>query len=360
MVWRQDTAQLGSLELWENNPKRMSKKQATRLLASWKETGQFQTLAVGPNGECYDGHQRVKTLIAAGYPANYEIFVLRSNRPLTEEERRSIILHSTMDVGSFDWSAMAGWESAGWLDGFGFDAETLSEWNDSAANLRTMLVAEQDDDEELDAVDKPGDFIFPSDNEWGVPSLNLSGQALTVDLPVNVWGAAGRKNKMRGTYHFYTDDYRFDGLWTDPSPVVNSGCINAVEPNISTNLQMPRAVVLWHTYRKRWMSRYWQDNGVKIFVDLDVHPDLQDINLLGVPSGWRSYACYMRQSDHKDEEIYTFCETARARCGGDNFLLLVIGGNKNVQKMASEIPQVVWVASFEQKFYRNYKPGGGG
>lgn len=144
LVWRQDTAQLGSLELWEDNPKWMSKNAAERLLAGWKKTGQFQTLAVGPGGECYDGHQRIKTLIAAGYPADYELFVLRSDRPLTDEERREIILHSTMDVGTFDWSEIANWESAGWLDGFGFDSTTLAEWNESAASLKLMLEAEKE------------------------------------------------------------------------------------------------------------------------------------------------------------------------------------------------------------------------
>lgn len=199
------------------------------------------------------------------------------------------------------------------------------------------------------------DAIWPTNNEWGVPVLDLSMQADAVDLPVNTYGAVGRKSKMQGTYHFYTDDNRFEGLWNDPTPIINAGCVNAVEPNYSTNAQMPPALVLFHTYRKRWLARYWQSKGVRIFVDLDVNPMFDAINLYGVPTGWKSYACYMRKSDHEPDELLHFLDVAKERAGVDNILMLVIGGEKDVQKLCREHPQCVWAASFEQKFYRNYR-----
>ena len=206
------------------------------------------------------------------------------------------------------------------------------------------------------------DAVWPTDNDWGVPVLDINMQADAVDLPVQEWGASGRKAKMNGTYHFYVDDYRFEALWLDPSPIVNSGCVNVVEPNYSTNVQMPRAVVLWFTYRKRWLARWWQSRGVRIFVDLDVNPLLTDLNLMGVPRGWKSYACYMRQSDHYDEELDHFLDVAKAHRGGDDVLLLVVGGNQTVQEMCKTRPQCVWVPSFDQRFfqkklYRNVKTG---
>lgn len=199
------------------------------------------------------------------------------------------------------------------------------------------------------------DALWATDNEWGVPVLDDLWQADAVDLPVNVYGASGRKTKMQGTYHFYTDDYRFEGLWSDPTPIVNSGCVNVVEPNYSTNIQMPRAIVLWHTYRKRWLSRYWQSKGIRIFVDLDVNAIFDDVNLLGVPEGWRAYACYMRKSDHDPEELLRFLDVATTRAGSDDVLMLVVGGESDVQALCREHKQCVWVPSFEQKFYRNYR-----
>lgn len=199
------------------------------------------------------------------------------------------------------------------------------------------------------------DAIWPSNNDLGIPVLDIALQADAVDLPVNVWGAEGRKSKMNGTYAFYTDDNRFEGLWRDPTGIVNAGCINACEPNYSTNIQMPPALVIYHTYRKRWLARYWQSKGVRIFVDLDVNPLFDEINLTGVPDGWGAYSCYMRQSDHKPEELLHFLEVAERRAGKSSFLLLVMGGEKEVQALCKQHKQCVWVPSFEQRFYRNYR-----
>ena len=142
LTWTPDTARLDSLELWERNPKTMSKRRAERLLKSWEDLGQYQTLAVGPGGECYDGHQRIKALRAAGYPGSYEVAVRRASRALTEPERERLIIESTVGtVGALNWDDLAAWDSAG-LAEWGLDAEALATWNDDAANLALMLEAD--------------------------------------------------------------------------------------------------------------------------------------------------------------------------------------------------------------------------
>ena len=121
----------------------MTEARARRLLASWRDMGQYQTLAVGPNGEVYDGHQRVKALVAAGYAPDYEVRVLRTSRPLTEEERERLIIESTVGtVGMLDWDALAGWDTARLID-WGLDHEQLAGWRDATANLQEMIEAEQ-------------------------------------------------------------------------------------------------------------------------------------------------------------------------------------------------------------------------
>lgn len=221
-------------------------------------------------------------------------------------------------------------------------------------DVQTLLDTLPEDADGLSKWDVP-DAIWPTDNEWGVPVLEIAMQADAVDLPVNTWGAIGRKSKMNGTYAFYTDDQRFEGLWQDPTTLINSGCVNACEPNFSTNIQMPRALVIYHTYRKRWLARYWQAHGVRIFVDLDVNPMFEKINLLGVPKGWKAYSCYMRKSDHKADELLHFLEVGKERAESESILMLVIGGGDDVQELCRQHPQCVWAASFDQKFYKNFR-----
>ena len=130
------------------------------------------------------------------------------------------------------------------------------------------------------------DAIWPADNDLGIPNLLLELCADALDIPVRSWGSVRRGALMPGTWHLYVDDYRFTALWKDPSKVIATKAVNCVEPNFTVHDQLPRAVVQWNTYKKRWMARYWQSQGIRILVDMNVHPSCMEDSLIGVPCGW--------------------------------------------------------------------------
>lgn len=135
------TIALSKLKPWERNPKRISKAHAARLLDLWERLGQFQTIAIGPGGEVYDGHQRLSVL-KAKHGGSYQVQVLQASRPLTEAEREELTIaaHSGT-TGAWDWDALAGWDVEN-LTAWGLDEELLSDWNAGATALREMLAAE--------------------------------------------------------------------------------------------------------------------------------------------------------------------------------------------------------------------------
>lgn len=142
------------------------------------------------------------------------------------------------------------------------------------------------------------DTIFDSDNEYGIPTLDPRLQPEQLALPLVRWGSVHRTNvHISGTWHFYTDDYRFNTIWNRPQMVTATGAPCVIEPNVSTNYDDPRALVLWGIYRKRWIARYWQSCGLTIIVDLNVDPYQFDLALIGVPKGWRAYAIRARSYD---------------------------------------------------------------
>ena len=118
------------------------------------------------------------------------------------------------------------------------------------------------------------DCLWPSDNSLDIPLLDDEMQAGVLDLPVNIWGSRGRTKLTRqsATLLFYTDDYRFEALWRRPEAVVSGSVINAGEANFSVYQTMPLAQAIFQVYRKRWLARYWQRCGVRIFVDMNVAP----------------------------------------------------------------------------------------
>ena len=139
-----------------------------------------------------------------------------------------------------------------------------------------------------------GQAWLGSNNEYGIPALRLDMQAIAGDLPESwvKWGTVSRCRKAphRAGLHFYTEDYKFSGLWAKPAQVGNARWQLAVEPNYSTGQGMPLAWVLYSLYKKRYLARTWQEQGVRVLVDLNVEPEFGRHALLGVPQGWRAYA----------------------------------------------------------------------
>ena len=186
---------------------------------------------------------------------------------------------------------------------FGFDIEDLPQvtfptGDDVHTNSSNSDNEESDNDEEEDETDPEkidlyfkmlGDYVYPSNNEFDIPTLLMDNMPVHLELPLNPWGAEARYKKGITTYHFYVDDYRFEQLFKDPIKLLESGCKAIVEPNCSIHDQTPMAHAIWQTYRKRYLCRYLQECGMQIWVDLNVSPHFEEINALGVPEGYNAF-----------------------------------------------------------------------
>ncbi len=146
-----------------------------------------------------------------------------------------------------------------------------------------------EDDSESNSDSEPND-IFPSSNDWGIPDLDPNMQPDTTDIDWLKWGVQQRTATHDGGIHFYTDDYKFNAVWNNPDGLLETGCSAVIEPNFSTWANMPRALAMTDIYKKRWLARYWQQHGVRVWVDVNTSPHLHDLNFLGVPKEWRYFA----------------------------------------------------------------------
>jgi hypothetical protein len=169
ITWTNARCKISELTPWERNPKAISKRNATRLLEYWQRIGQFQTIAVGPGGEVYDGHQRLSVLRNA-YGDSYEIEARQSSRKLTESERAELVaLAHVGTTGEWDWDALSSWD-AGDLMEWGFDDNLLTDWKRDIASLGNLLESEKPE---------PGDAEPQIDRaeelreKWGVESGQL-------------------------------------------------------------------------------------------------------------------------------------------------------------------------------------------
>ena len=128
ITWTNDTRKLSDLVPWEHNPKRMSKKQADGLRLSIERFGFAVPFLVSPNGDIYDGHQR-QTLMGAirEYGPNATVDVRVSSRPLTDDERRELVVRLKQNQAGWDFDMLPNLYEQDELLEWGFDEWELGD-----------------------------------------------------------------------------------------------------------------------------------------------------------------------------------------------------------------------------------------
>ena len=180
----------------------------------------------------------------------------------------------------------------------------------------------------------PNDYVFLGEKALEIPILDINLQAPYIIPPFKIWGQLTRRQKFTGTWCFYTKDYKFSALWKHPDALIKTKSPVAVETNFSTSKELPLALGIYDIYRKRWVSKYWQLNGVRIIVDVNVSEKFLKHNFLGIPDGWRSYAS--RAQKGNNEFLHLQYEYCKKKAGNQEIFFLVYGGGTQIQIMCQE------------------------
>ncbi len=189
------------------------------------------------------------------------------------------------------------------------------------------------------------DVLYPSNNLYDIPTLRLDRQAGHLILPFAPYGT-GRKMNAAATVHFYVEDYRFEALWRFPAKILATKAVSVVEPNFSTFDTMPLALGLQFIYKKRWLARYFQEQGLEVFADLNVSSKFYRFNCMGIPEGYNAFATrgYSRMTDRLEAEY----EIARRISGRDCPNLIVYGGGRRVKEFCCS-HNLVYIHDFMTK-----------
>src|SRR5512139_1714267 len=156
ITWTNERRKLSDLIPWPRNPRQIKTDQAKRLVESFDEFGQVETIAIGPGNEVYNGHQRLNVLMQK-YGGDYEVEVRVSSRLLTEKEREklTIFLHKGA-AGEWDFDTLAN----------EFELDDLLEWGFDKKELDIDLWAGPVQDDPGAQIDKAEELR----EKWGVES----------------------------------------------------------------------------------------------------------------------------------------------------------------------------------------------
>ena len=86
--------------------------------------------------------------------------------------------------------------------------------------------------------------------------------------------------------HCYDEDYRINILWTQPDKHLGllRKCRAVVAPDFSMYTDMPKALLIYNAYRRQWVGRYWQENGVNVIPSCS-YPEgmIEEYTFAGIP-----------------------------------------------------------------------------
>lgn len=330
------------------NPRKVTNKQIKQMVKSMRETPQMQELreiiAYDNGGELVviAGERRFEAMAKKMKKSTAFVKILPQDTP--PEVLNAIIIKDNTHTGEWDMDLLQmEWEKDQ-LQDWGVDVS----WGEEEKPKKEKEPQEDEDlQEKIDYYAMMlGDRLYDSDNEYDIPNLLMEQQPERgLLLPFAAWGADSRLRKDIATYCFYVEDYRFEAIWKDPTIVINSGCAAVVEPNLSLFDTTPIAFGLQQIYKKRWIARYYQECGIKVYADLNVARKFQNYNMLGIPRGYNAFATrgYTDRIEYLLEEI----EVARQISGLQKPNMIVYGGGAKIESIAKE-NGLIYVEQFMQ------------
>ena len=314
-------------------------------------------LIVYPCGDGYiviGGNMRLKAYRELGW-RQAPCCILPEHTPV--DKLREILIQDNNPFSENDSRLLAEeWNSVE-LEEWRFDV-----WQDSEDDKAPTTRKQKDTDKETKPVESDffammlGDRIYESNNDFDIPTLRMDEQPVSgLLLPFSAWGADTRLKKDVQTYHFYVEDYRFEAIWKDPTVVLNSGCDAVIEPNLSLFDTTPVAYGLQQIYKKRWIARYFQECGVKVYADLNVARKFYKYNRMGIPDGYNAFATrgYADRQEYLTAEI----EIAREISGKDTPNMIVYGGGEKIKELCVQ-NNVLYVEQFMANRVKKTKKGG--
>lgn len=149
------------------------------------------------------------------------------------------------------------------------------------------------------------------------------------------WGR-WRQDKQSEAWIHYAADVKLSSLLRDPQMLVQSGAKITTEINCSSFSDDPLPVALPTLWRKRCISRCWQDQGIQVAIDLNVEGWTRKLVFEGVPTDHSLFATRFITQKGVKGLIDDFALITDHVQSGTKTLLLVYGGGKQIADLCAE------------------------
>jgi len=246
------------------------------------------------SGYVISGHGRLQAALLMGLedvPVNYQDFhsesdelahLVADNRIAELSERDSSSLRAILaDIGAeIDLSSL------------GYDEFDLAELRvDLSSDHKSDDIEDLATELEGSALALKDDMEFPSSLPFNIPELRKD---MLLACPTDIdtwmgskfcqsddhqawyydWGTESTKglDKAKMITGFYTEDYVFECMWSDPAgsvaKMLNAKIMGSIVPNFSLFSDAPAAVRIFNSYRNHWCGRFMQESGIRVIPNI--------------------------------------------------------------------------------------------
>lgn len=311
---------INQLRPFERNPKKHSEEQIKRIVRSIQEFGFTNPiLALKENNMVIAGHARLK---AARQMNLAEVPVIFLDMPYEKAIAYVVADNRLAEIAEWDNSMLLPL-----LDEIklaGIDVELTGFESDFMEKKKEVdiLSPEYESVEGMSEVfGLRKEIDFPGVGEFDFPALKED-MILDIPAPASWAGPTATKEPPPYIYNygtdstigldfsqtvvsFYTDDVRFEALYTNNAEIagrfLNKKIMGMVSPNFSTYFKMPKAMRIWNIFRSRWVSRYFQEAGIKVILDISCGRGDVDCVFEGIPH--KAPVCLQAHRKYNQEEM---------------------------------------------------------
>lgn len=295
---------------YEHNP-RINDQAVDELAESIRQFGFKNPIVVDKDNIIINGHTRLKackrlgitrvpTIIATDLtPEQVKAFRLADNKVAENSKRdKSLLKLELEELGDLDLDFDMG--------DFGFVTEEIHEINRiETQNLVSNIL-------------NPGYAQYPGVGKYGIPELL---DIATIPDQIESWipfnMVLSDSHPEGKAVHFFIDDYQFERVWNNPDKYIPKLRRYALvcSPDFSPFGDMPMATQIFNHYRKHWVARYWQENGVNVISTIRASTDPGSLKwyLDGNPKGAPVIISNMWTGDRYGDGKKYFLETEFGR-----------------------------------------------
>ncbi len=158
-------------------------------------------------------------------------------------------------------------------------------------------------------------------------TLDPALQPTTYYTPIFNWGL--HPSQGTGTLLFYEYPFLNDKLLSYRDDLLRNITTHSIGELVLEYDDLDNGKwIFQQQQRKRGLSKRFQSQGIPVWIDLTIRPDSENLMLMGVPHGWRSYTIHKPLA----KDLIRIASLAEDRAEGE-IMLICYGGSFVVQDL---------------------------